>query len=239
MPIVKETLFVVNKKFNSDSAFKKNLEKWMREELGWTLSNDEEAIRENLERSAKFSSYVLANKIVFYKALRRQFPKLRNLEINAEITTGVEFYERLKDAFKHATKITQDYETVFQSDFGDTLPLLDETAVESWQELIEDTEKFDFTQLSYEVIGQIFENLLSNEERRKFGQHYTRSEVVDLINAFCIRKADAKVLDPSCGGGTFLVRAYQRKKDLSDGKLSHQELIGQIYGTDIRLIPFI
>ncbi|MDQ3089221.1 MAG: hypothetical protein M3Q78_11595 [Acidobacteriota bacterium] len=115
MPIVKETLFAVNTKFNTDSAFKKNLEKWMREEQGWTLSGDEEIIRENLERSAKFSSYVLANKIVFYKALRRQFPKLRNLEINAEISTGAEFYERLKDAFKHATEITQDYETVFQS----------------------------------------------------------------------------------------------------------------------------
>lgn len=237
MPIVQETLFAVNAKYNSDTAFKKNLERWMREEQGWTLSNDEEIIRENLERSAKFSSYVLANKIVFYKALRRQFPKLKNFVVSAKITTGVELHKTLKDAFQHATEITKDYETVFQSDFGDSLPLLDETAVESWRELIEDTEKFDFTQLSYEVIGQIFENMLSPEERHKFGQHYTRSEIVDLINAFCIRKPDAKVLDPSCGGGTFLVRAYQRKKDLSDGDLSHQDLIGQIYGTDISAYP--
>ena len=237
MPIVQETLYAVNTKFSSNPAFKKKLEQWMREEQGWTLSNDEEIIRENLERSAKFSSYVLANKIVFYKALRRQFPKLKNLTIGEEITTGAELHETLKDAFKHATEITHDYETVFQSDFGDGLPLLDDEAVDSWRELIEDTEKFDFTQLSYEVIGQIFENLLSNEERHKFGQHYTRSEVVDLINAFCIRKADAKVLDPSCGGGTFLVRAYQRKKDLSGGELSHQQLIGQIYGTDISAYP--
>ncbi len=237
MPIVKETLFAVNSKYNSDSAFKKHLEKWMREEQGWTLSTDEAVIRENLESSAKFSSYVLANKIVFYKALRKQFPKLKKLEIGAEITTGEELNEHLKDAFKHATEITHDYETVFQNDFGDSLPLLDETAVESWRELIEDTEKFDFTKIPYEVIGQIFENMLSPEERHKFGQHYTRSEIVDLINVFCIRKPDAKVLDPSCGGGTFLVRAYQRKKDLSDGKLSHQQLVGQIYGTDISAYP--
>lgn len=237
MPIVKETLFAINDRYNSEKKFKKNLEKWMREEQGWTLSNDENVIRENLESSAKFSSYVLANKIVFYKALRRQFPKLKKLEIGAEITSGAELHEHLKDAFKHATEITNDYETVFQSDFGDSLPLLDETAVESWRELIEDTEKFDFTKIPYEVIGQIFENMLSPEERHKFGQHYTRSEIVDLINAFCIRKPDAKVLDPSCGGGTFLVRAYQRKKDLSNGKLGHQQLIGQIYGTDISAYP--
>lgn len=237
MPIVQETLLTINTKFNSDATFKKNLEKWMREEQGWTLSTDELVIRENLERSAKFSSYVLANKIVFYKALQRQFPKLDRLEISDELKTSSQLAKVLEEAFKHATVVTQDYETVFQSDFGDTLPLLNENSVESWRELLEDTNKFDFTELPYEVLGHIFENLLSPEERHKFGQHYTRSEIVDLINAFCIRKADAKVLDPSCGGGTFLVRAYQRKKDLSNGELSHQELIGQIYGTDISSYP--
>ncbi len=147
--IARKTLFAVNTKFNSDKAFRLKLEKWMREEQGWTTSQtDEDAIRENLERAAKFSSYVLANKIVFYKALRRQFPKLKNLEISDQITTGNQLKEVLENAFKHATEITQDYETVFQSDFGDSLPLLDKTAVESWQELLEDTNKFDFTQIS-------------------------------------------------------------------------------------------
>lgn len=124
MPIVRETLFAINTKYSSDSIFKKNLEKWTREEQGWvTLQTDEEAIRENLERSAKFSSYVLANKIVFYKALRRQFPKLNELAISEDITTGTKLKEVLENAFKHATEITQDYETVFQNDFGDSLPL--------------------------------------------------------------------------------------------------------------------
>src|SRR5205085_1865304 len=90
---------------------------------------------------------------------------------------------------------------------------------------------------NYEVIGQIFEGLLSVEERHKFGQHYTRSEVVDLINAFCIRRPDVKVLDPSCGGGTFLVRAYQRKSDLAEGALRHQEIIAQLFGFDISAYP--
>ncbi|CAN5737747.1 hypothetical protein BH24ACI2_BH24ACI2_10660 [soil metagenome] len=52
MPIVRDTLFAVNTKFNSDKAFRIKLEKWMREEQGWTLSNEEEKIRENLERAA-------------------------------------------------------------------------------------------------------------------------------------------------------------------------------------------
>jgi hypothetical protein len=35
----------------------------------------------------------------------------------------------------------------------------------------------------------------------------TRAEVVDLINSFSIRTGTELVIDPACGGGTFLVRA--------------------------------
>lgn len=236
-PIVQETHAALSRQYISDPAFKRALDKWMVEEQGSIPSKDEAIMRENLERAAKFSSYVLANKIVFYQALRRQFPDLRALDISDAIRTADALGVYLLDAFDHATEITKDYETVFAGDFGDGLPLLSANAVDFWRDLLNDTGKFDFTEIPYDVLGHIFENLLSPEERHKFGQHYTRSEIVDLINAFCIRKPEAKVMDPSCGGGTFLVRAYQRKKDLSDGKLSHEKIIGQLYGTDISAYP--
>ncbi len=237
LPIVHETHAALSRQYISDPAFKRALDKWMVEEQGSIPSKDEAITRENLERAAKFSSYVLANKIVFYQALRRQFADLRPLEISDAIKTADTLGVYLLTAFEHATKVTKDYETVFAGDFGDGLPLLSANAVDFWRDLLADTSKFDFTEIPYDVVGHIFENLLSPEERHKFGQHYTRSEIVDLINAFCIRKADAKVMDPSCGGGTFLVRAYQRKKDLSGGKLSHEKIIGQLYGTDISAYP--
>jgi type I restriction-modification system DNA methylase subunit len=237
MPLVVEALHTIHEGYDKQKSFRVQLDKWMRDEQGWTLSNDEEVIRENLERASRFSCYVLANKIVFYKALRRQFPQMKDLHIGAKIKTSEHLKELLDEAFRHATQITRDYETVFQTDFGDTLPLLNDLSIESWRALIEDTDKFDFTKINYEVIGQIFEGLLSTTERHKFGQHYTRSEVVDLINTFCIRDANAKVFDPSCGGGTFLVRAYQRKSDLGKGKLKHQDLVSQLFGTDISAYP--
>ncbi|MBM4275849.1 MAG: hypothetical protein FJ134_15515 [Deltaproteobacteria bacterium] len=39
--------------------------------------------------------------------------------------------------------------------------------------------------------------------------------MVDLINSFCVRSGQEKVMDPACGGGTFLVRAYARKRELA------------------------
>ena len=64
---------------------------------------------------------------------------------------------------------------------------------------------------------------------------------MDLINVFCIRHADDQVLDPACGGGTFLVRAYQRKRALMDLRQdtpqTHEQLLGQIFGIDVAAFP--
>jgi type I restriction-modification system DNA methylase subunit len=235
---VAQTLAALSQRYEKDNLFTAELDSWMREDQGWIISHsDEEVIRENLERAAKLSCYVLAGKIIFYKALRRKFTHLQELEIPETTTTGAGLLLLLDGCFQAAMEATGDYETVFQSDYGSTLPFLGNEVVDGWRDLSLDTDGFDFTQIDYEIIGQIFERMLSVEERHKYGQHYTRSEVVDLINAFCIRIPDAKVMDPSCGGGTFLVRAYTRLKQLSGGTRTHDDLIRQLFGLDISSFP--
>jgi type I restriction-modification system DNA methylase subunit len=235
-PIVREVLKTIEAEYKSKPTFKAKLDAWMRDEQGWTLSKNEELMRENLERAAKFSCYVLANKLIFYKALRRQF-SLRTLRIPPSLTTGVQLRKHLHQHFKDATHASKDYETVFDGDFGDSLPFVSDAAVDDWRLLNKETDAFDFTQINYEIIGQIFERMLRGDERHRFGQHYTRSEIVDLINAFCIRTSSDRVLDPACGGGTFLVRAYDRKKALADDDINHADLIAHLYGLDISAYP--
>lgn len=237
LPLVAETLEAISGHYKKDKHFKNAIDMWMRDEQGLILSSDEAVLRENLERAAKLSCYVLANKIVFYKALRRRFTKMKTLKIPASIKTGEMLQLTLDEYFEQAKRASSDYETVFTGSFGDSLPFMSDIAVDDWRSLSEQTDAFDFTQINYEVIGQIFEGLLSTTERHKFGQHYTRSEVVDLINAFCVRDAKATILDPACGGGTFLVRAYQRKSDFSNNTLTHQRLINSLYGLDISAYP--
>ena len=55
---------------------------------------------------------------------------------------------------------------------------------------------------------------------------------MDLINSFCIRSGEEAVIDPACGGGTFLVRAYARKRELAPGR-SHEQMLTELYGVDI------
>lgn len=216
--------------------FRSTLDKWMREEQGWVISHDPETIRVNLETASKFACYALVNKLVFYEALLKRYAtRLPRLNVPDHIETGDELRLHLERFFIDARRETGDYETVFGEDHQDTgnrIPFFADKAVPHWRELINQIHQFDFSKLDYEVIGSIFERLISPQERHKYGQYYTKPQVVDLINSFCIRNADDKVMDPACGGGTFLVRAYARKREM-DPSRKHAALLGDLFGVDI------
>lgn len=216
--------------------FKSRLDQWMRDEQGWIISDEPEAVRDNLERAAKFACYALVNKLVFHEAmLKRYGQRIKKITVPKHIETGEDLRLHLEKFFAEAKQVTGDYETVFgedHSNIGALIPFYSDNAGGPWRELIEQIHNFDFSKLEYDIIGRIFERLISPEERHKYGQYYTSPEVVDLINSFCITRGDEKVLDPACGGGTFLVRAYARKRILAPWR-HHGELLKDLFGTDI------
>jgi len=217
---------------------KTHLDKWMRDEQGWTLYDDPDGLRDNMERSAKFTCYSLLTKLVFCEALRKHYAtQMEKLSIPPYMDTGEELRRHLAGYFARTRTMTGDYETVFgfgsqYESYGESIPFYPDDAVAHWRELINQIHQFDFSKLDYEVIGSIFERLISPEERHKFGQFYTRAEVVDLMNGFCIRTGTEKVMDPACGGGTFLVRAYTRKRDMLDQQ-THKQVLSELFGVDI------
>lgn len=219
-----------------DPRIRAQLDKWMRDEQGWTIYRDPEGIRDNLTRAAKFTCYSLVNKLVFHEALLEQYKSgMHKLQIAGHINTGEDLRMKLESAFHEAKTATGDYETVFGEEhlsLGNRIPFYSNTAVAHWRDLINQIHEFDFSKLDYEVIGNIFERLISPEERHKYGQFYTRVEVVDLINSFCIHTGDELVMDPACGGGTFLVRAYARKKELQPAR-KHSGILSELFGVDV------
>ncbi len=230
--IVFHTVDALCKRYQTDVAFRGELVAWMVNEMGWTHS--EETFVVDLERAAKTSCYRLVNKLMFYNALRRRYgDKLPAISFGPLEDTGEEIRQALNQFFEKAIWASGDYETVYLHNFADALPFLAPVALDGWRNLIEHIDAYDFTRLHYDIVGRVFERLISPKERHRYGQHYTMPDLVDVINGFCVRRADALVADPACGGGTFLVRAYARKKQLSGGILSHAQLLEQIYGVDI------
>ena len=226
----------------TDSDLNNRLTSWMLSQ-GWEPSSHQERHRENMGRASRLSCYILVTRLVFYQVLRRRFRQMSSLSIEG-VDTPEQLREVLDTRFKEAVRYSRDYETVFvpdETDLGYTIPFLSPTAPRDWARLGQRIEEFDFSNLDFDVIGQMYERLISPAERRRFGQFYTSPDVVDLVNAFCIRNPDDRVLDPACGGGTFLVRAYSRKHALAQSPggppVSHESLLSEIFGIDIAAFP--
>jgi len=140
--------------------------------------------------------------------------------------------QRLKEHFEQARRI--DWQAVFEPDFTDAVPI-PPSAGEELASLIDDLNRFNFSTMPTDVVGRVFEQLIPPEERHDLGQYFTREDLVDLIVAFCVRSRQDFVLDPTCGSGTFLVRAYDRLKFF--GERDHRKLLSQLWGIDIAHFP--
>lgn len=119
-----------------DTVFRSRLDAWMRDAQGWLLFDDAASIRGNLERAAKFSCYVLVNKLVFYEVLRKRHPaELPSLSVPEHIETSDAFRQQLEWHFQAAKRVTGDYETVFGEshlEIGNLIPFYAEAAVPHW-----------------------------------------------------------------------------------------------------------
>ena len=228
------TLEVISEKYQN-ARFKSEMDHWMLDQ-GWVIYGDPEGIRDNLERAAKLACYNLVNKLVFHEALLKRYGRrMAKLAVPEHVDTGEALRLHLEGDFAEAKTVTRDYETVFGEDhtaFGNGIPFYADAAVVHWRVLIEQIHEVDFSRLDYEVIGSMFERLIAPYERHKYGQFYTRVEVVDLINSFCIATGREAVMDPACGGGTFLVRAYARKRVLDPAR-PHGMLLTDLFGIDV------
>jgi len=212
--------------YKTDQRFRERLKAWFIEQ-GWTFT----ASDEDFEKISRQYVLLLINKIMFYNVLSIQ-RKLPKIQIPTH-PNGKEFKSTLQSYFKECLK--EDYETVFATNFLDSIEPPDE-AVSQLRDFIHRISEHDFGKIGYEILGRIFERLIPDKERHKLGQYFTRPDIVDLIIGFCVVNSNDKVLDGGCGAGTFLVRSYMRKKQLKTSKM-HKDLLEELYGIDIAKFP--
>ena len=207
-------------------SFIKELNVWFAQQ-GWLFTNSEE----DFDRAARQAVYLLINKILFYNVLKSKHG-LAGLTIPGTLS-GEMIRNHLQESFSIGTRLG--YGVIFASDFVERIPFPDEASSEV-SRLIEELDRYDFSQIGYDIVGRIFEKLIPPRERHKLGQYFTRSDVVDLMLGFTVVNAKNNLIDPACGSGTYLVRAYSRKKYL-DPHIQHEEILDQLWGNDISKFP--
>ncbi|MHA1722950.1 MAG: N-6 DNA methylase, partial [Candidatus Baldrarchaeia archaeon] len=224
---------LIRKKLKTDEAFKAEYEKFA-EEVGY---------KPDAAQLAKEMSYVFMNKIVFYKVLERHFKELGKRKLKSITAPDAKAYlDMLYRYFGKAVEVTGDFEPVFYTGIYDEIELPDDPFVlEGINAFIEDMEHHRLEDLGSDIVGFIYEELIPAAERHALGQFYTPPAIAELITKWAVRNPDDKVLDPGCGSGTFLVKAYKRLLELKGYKepteRAHKEILRQLYAFDINPFP--
>jgi methylase of polypeptide subunit release factors len=229
----------LNKSSEADRSFDKKLQLWMVNQGRQFLRNVPEEWRTAVDNVARTLAYIWTNRFIFYKALRARFPHLPKLEIGSNVKTAALTIRRLDELFRIAAEESGDYETLLfpnKHDWADNQVFVPDGAVDAWRGFLRGIDAVDFRDVPADVIGLIFQKLISPEERYRLGQHFTGPGPVDVINSFCIRADNDAVLDPACGSGSFLVRAYFRKHAMKVDR-PHARLLEELYGVDVGLYP--
>jgi len=200
------------------------------------------------EQLARQASYLLMNKIIFYKILERHYDDLPKLKpISAP--DGEYFIKYLEGYFEKAMQVTKDFEPLFVTDFYDEIPLPDvDYVLDEVNCFIQEMGTYRLEEVGSDVVGHIYEELIPDAERHKLGQFYTPPAIAELIVKWAIRSPNDVALDPAVGSGTFLVKAYQRLMGLkvrehkkarqqADSGVIHKEILSQLYADDINPFP--
>ena len=98
-------------------------------------------------------------------------------------------------------------------------------------------EQFDWTQDAKEVAPTLYQNVISQGERQRLGEYYTpRWLAKEITETVVDDPLNQRVLDPSCGSGTFIETAVERILSRA-GELSAteklQKLQQNVVGIDI------
>jgi len=97
-----------------------------------------------------------------------------------------------------------------EADFFDW-PLLAERGADLVHSLARETVRFRLRDVEVDVLKSLYESLIDPEERHDLGEYYTPDWLAARVVAAAIpRPLEQRVLDPSCGSGTFLFHALRR-----------------------------
>ena len=105
------------------------------------------------------------------------------------------------------------------------------------REIARAVEQFDWTQNAKEVAPTLYQNVITQEERKRLGEYYTpRWLAKEITEKVVDSPLSQRVLDPSCGSGTFIETAIEHILNHS-GALSRtatlKKLQDNVVGIDI------
>ena len=91
---------------------------------------------------------------------------------------------------------------------------------------------FDFHEVDEDVLKGVYQELIDLDTRHSLGEYYTPDWLCERIVQEFDFKPDDKILDPSCGSGSFLRAAIHRLRQLNQ-EISVEQVNNAVNGIDI------
>lgn len=169
---------------------------------------------------------------LFHRLLRDHFADIGPLLGGTTPRKSSSLARLVIKSLREATRASGDYETILSlSAIGEwVVENASATALRSWLELLGFVEHIDLAEITSDILGSIFERLISPERRHDMGQHYTNPLLARAMSKWGVTSDGITVLDPACGAGTFLVETYGRHEALG---LGHDEILKRTLGNDL------
>lgn len=224
-------------RYRSDEKFKETVDAWATEVNMNTSDPD------LVEKLCKEGAYTLINRVLFLricedrghikaKLSKDAITKWRQMVENPSKMLGIAFDE-----------IGERFEGLYRSPLFDSINFEDiDWSATTIDFVLDKLGEHDFSKISKDILGRAYEQHVSREERKELGQFYTPDFVIDYILSEVGISREKKILDPACGSGGFLMKAYDilRKEyleeDLAEEIVHEQILKDNLYGIDIN--PF-
>lgn len=96
-------------------------------------------------------------------------------------------------------------------------------------DLVELFNKYDFSQVDYDIVGDAYQWILSYfaPTKAKEGETYTPREVIKLMVKLMDPEDNSVIVDPACGSAAMLIESYKYVKEKLGGREPRIKLYGQ------------
>ncbi len=102
----------------------------------------------------------------------------------------------------------------------------------SFRLIAQEISTFDFTNVDEDILKGVYQELIDLDTRHSLGEYYTPDWLCQrIVNEFEFKPTD-KILDPSCGSGSFL-RAIIHQIRKNNPSIEAADINAQVYGIDI------
>ena len=193
--------------YPNHTGFSRAVEKWAD-----ASRIDLEKADEWKDKLAQEIAYSFINRLYFYKIAEDRGivkPKLTKSHLE-HLEESFDLIDLIAAAFQAIRRI--DYRAIFEDETG-ILTHYVSFDNDLLKKVVYPLIEYNFATIDQDILGEVYQEHISREERKRLGQFYTPDWIIDFIVGRMPISLESKILDPACGSGGFLTKCYQRLKE--------------------------